>query len=238
LFVHRSQSEERNMTQNKSFVRAIRAYAFIAVACLAVGGAGAFAAHRLSVESELARNLVNQGQADLARGDRARAILTFERARLLAPRSDVVRGALAAAGARDPAPSIDRVVSWISPREWFSLTVVFGWVAGMSLAVAIARERRSSPVRRLALGSGMAFVLSMAGLLDSSLVSRALAVVTGPTGMLVAPYDAAGASADLQPGAVVVMGARYGGFVQVRGPADARGWVSSSVVEPVVAASI
>jgi hypothetical protein len=226
------------MSREKSFVRGAKAYALIAAACLAIGAVGAFAAHRLSGESEQARGLVNQGQTDLARGDRAQAVLTFERARLLAPRSDLVRSALAATGARDPAPPVDRAVSWISPRDWFSLAVASGWVAGLSLAVAIARERRSPLARRLAVGSGVAFVLSMGGVVESSLASRTLAVVTEATGVLVAPYDAAGATADLHPGTVVVIGSRYGGFVEVRGPEDARGWVPSSVVQSVLGASI
>jgi hypothetical protein len=226
------------MTRDNGSPHRAKAYAIVAAAWLAIGAVGVFAAHGLSVESGQASTLVNQGQTELVRGDRAAAVLAFERAQLLAPRSDFVRSALAGAGARDPAAPVDRAVHWVSPREWFSMTVAFGWIAGVSLAIAIARVRRSSLARHVAWSSGLAFVLSMGGVLESSLASRALAVVTGPTGVFVAPYDAAGATADLHPGTVVVIGSRYGGFVEVRGPEDARGWVPSSVVQSVLGASI
>jgi len=225
------------MSRDKNFRGRTKLVAFIAAACLAFGGIGALAARHLSVASAQARSWVNQGQTELARGDRAGAVLAFERARLLSPRSDFVRAALVATDARDPEASVDRAVRWISPREWFSLTVAFGWVAGVSIALEIVRRRRSPLVRRVALGSGVALLLSMGGFAESSLSSRVLAVVTGPTGVLVAPYDAAGASADLRAGTVVVTGSRYGGFVQVRGPHDAHGWVPSSAVHFVVGAS-
>ena len=80
----------------------------------------------------------------------------------------------------------------------------------------------------------MAFVLSMSGVLESNLASRALAVVTVPTGALVAPYEAAGATADLPTGAAVVVGERYRDFVQVRGRDGVRGWVPSGVLQSVV----
>jgi hypothetical protein len=226
------------MNRDKSFPHRAKAYAFVAAAWLAIGAVGVFAAHGLSVESGQARTLVNQGQTELVRGDRVAAVLDFERARLLAPRSDLVRSALAATGAHEPAAPVDRAVSWVSPLEWFAMSVAFGWIAGVSLAVAIVRVRRRALARHLAWSSAVAFVLSMGGLLESSLASRALAVVTGPTGVFVAPYDAAGATADLHPGTVVVIGSRYGGFVEVRGPEDARGWVPSSVVQSVLGASI
>ena len=82
----------------------------------------------------------------------------------------------------------------------------------------------------------MAFVLSTGGVVESNLASRALAVVMAPTGVLVAPYEGAGATADLRPGAVVVVGERYRDFVQVRGSDGVRGWVPSGLVTTVVGA--
>jgi hypothetical protein len=225
------------MNPDRMPVRRLKTCTLLVAALFAIGATGAFAARGLSEESAQARNLVNQGQVDLTRGDRAHAILGFERARLLAPRSNLVRSTLAASPAADIAP-VARAVGWITPNEWSCMAVAFGWIAGLSLAVAIAGTRGGCLARRLAFGSGVAFVLSMGGVVESNLASRALAVVTRPTGVLVAPYDGAGATADLRAGAVVVLGPRYGGFVQVRGPDDARGWVASGVVEPVVGASL
>jgi hypothetical protein len=84
--------------------------------------------------------------------------------------------------------------------------------------------------------TGVAFVLSMGGVVESNLASRALAVVTQPAGILVARYDAAGATADLPAGAIVVMGERYGDVVRVSGAGGVTGWVASRALQCVVGA--
>jgi SH3-like domain-containing protein len=62
--------------------------------------------------------------------------------------------------------------------------------------------------------------------------------VMGPTGVLVSPYNGAGATGDLHPGAVVVVGSHYGNFVRVSCPDGAGGWVASGVLQSVVGASM
>ena len=190
-------------------------------------------ARELAAETGQAVAFVDIGKTALATGDRASAILSFERASLLAPRADLVRSALAAAGVRAPDPLIARAVDWITPREWSFLALVFGWTAGLSMAVAVARGRSGPLARGLVLGSGVALVLSLAGVEESNLASRARAVVMAPAGARVAPYEASGATADLQGGTVVVVVGRYGEFVEVRGPDGVRGWVTSGVLRPV-----
>jgi hypothetical protein len=215
-------------------------YAVIAVALLAVGGVGAVVAHRLGVESGQAHAYVTLGKEALAKGNRASATLSFERAGLLAPRADFVRSALADSDLSTVGAPVARAVGFVAPREWSSLTVAFGWLAGVSLAMAIGLGRRLNRTghvaRRVALCSGVAFVLTMAGAVESSFASRALAVVMAPTGALVSPYQSAGASADLHPGDAVVVGERYGDFVEVHGTAGVRGWVPSGTIESVVGA--
>jgi hypothetical protein len=215
-------------------------YALIALLLLALGGLAAIVAHAFAVETGQAHAYVNLGQAALAKGDRASAALSFERARLIAPRADFVRSALASSGASAVGAPIARAVGFVAPREWSSLTVAFGWLAGASLALAIGLGPRPGWLgrlpRRVALSSGLAFVLSIAGVVESSVASRALAVVIAPTGALVSPYRAAGASADMHPGDAVVVGERYGDFVDVRGPDGVHGWVSSDAIEPVLGA--
>ncbi len=225
------------MTPNRTPARAAKTWALVAAAMLALGASGAVATHDLAVESGQARAYVSQGTTALAKGDKASATLAFERARLLAPRADFVRSALSDSGVPELGSPVVRAAGWLTPREWSSLAVAFGWIAGLSLAVGVASgPNRTS--RRLAgpltLCSAMAFVLSIGGVLESNVASRALAVVTGPTGALVAPYDAAGATADLPAGAVVVVGERYRDFVQVRGRDGVRGWVPSGVLRSVV----
>jgi hypothetical protein len=210
--------------------------AFVAVVLLALGAIGSVAARDLASEGAQAGALVSLGRTALAKGDPATATLSFERARLLAPRADLVRSALSGAGVPSLGPFVTRAVGWVTPREWSSLSVGFGWMAGLSLAVAIVRGQKGRLARAAALCSGVAFVLSMGGVVESNLASRALAVVTQPAGILVAPYDAAGATADLHAGAVVVMGERYGDFVRVSGAGGVTGWVSSRALQSVVGA--
>jgi hypothetical protein len=214
----------------------MKTFALVAATVLVLGAIVAMGARELALESGQAASMVGIGKTALAAGDRASAILSFERASLLAPRADLVRSALAAAGVRAPAPPVARAVDWITPREWSSLALVFGWTAGLSVAVAIARRRSGLLAKGLALGSGVAFVLSIGGVVESNLASRARAVVMVPAGALVAPYEASGATADLQGGTVVAVVGRYGDFVEVRGPDGVRGWVTSGVLQPVVGA--
>jgi hypothetical protein len=213
-------------------------YAIVVASVFALGAIGAFAAREVAAESAQAHALVNLGKTALAAGERASAVLSFERAQLLAPRADFVRSALAAAGVPAAGPSIDGAVSWITPREWAILAEGFGWMTGLSLAVVIARSRSGALTltRRLAIGSAVAFVLSVGGVVESNLSSQSLAVVTTPTGALVAPYEASGATADLRAGDVVRVGERFGHFVRVRGRVDAEGWVASGALHSVVGA--
>jgi hypothetical protein len=129
---------------------------------------------------------------------------------------------------------MERAVGVITPVEWSYLAVACAWAAGIALAVVIGRAERLRWARRIVACAGVALLLSLAGFLESNSVARNLAVVTAHAGLLVAPYDGAGATADLTPGVVVVRGARYGEFVQVRSPDGASGWLPSRALEPVV----
>jgi hypothetical protein len=161
-------------------------------------------------------------------------VLSFERAELLAPRADVVRSALRDANVRDVATGPADAVNWVAPREWSFLLVMFGWVAGLSLAVAIARQQSKRVALRIAFAAGSLFFLSGLGVVQSTISARALRVVSSATGVLVAPYPGAGATADLAPGVVVTAGSRYGQFIQVSSSNGPRGWVTENALEPVL----
>ncbi len=222
------------MTRKSPFGSRLSRYALLAAGLLALRSAGALGAHEISVERAQARSLVAQGRTDLERGRRAQAIVSFERAKLLAPRADFVRSALHDANVRAVETGPAHIDDWVAPREWSFLLLIFGWAAGLSLALAIARPRNGRIARRIALGAGVLFALSAAGVVASSVSAGALRVVSNTTGVLVAPYQGAGATADLTPGVVVTVGSRYGDFVQVFGPSGTRGWVTANALEPVV----
>ncbi|HEX3593497.1 MAG TPA: hypothetical protein VHU80_00285 [Polyangiaceae bacterium] len=205
---------------------------------VALAGTGAVAAHEVGVATAQARSLVQSGLGNAAAAPGAADVLALERARLLAPRAEFVRSALAAEDARVAVAPLARAVGVVTPVEWSYLAVASGWAAGIALAIVIGSLERLRWARRLAASASVALLLSLAGFLESNSVARALAVVTGHAGLLVAPYDGAGATADLTPGVVVVRGARYGEFVQVHGPGSTSGWVSARALEPVVDESI
>ncbi len=222
---------------------AARAWASVAVALLALGGAGALASRGLAVESGQAREYVTQGQEALAKGDRVTAALSFERARLLAPRAEFVQSALAESGVRPVGTPVARAAGWLAPHEWSWLAVVFAWLAGLSSAVTFSfgkggedgkASNAARVARRAAFGSALAFVLTIGGVVESTDASRALAVVSTRTGALISPYEAAGATADMPAGAVVVVVKRYGGFFQVRAAEGEQGWVPAGALRSVV----
>jgi hypothetical protein len=157
----------------------------------------------------------------------------------MAPRAPFVRSALADTRSPTLEPAAIRAaVGCLSPHEWSSLEVALGWMAGLSLAALIGLgPGRGRLPRRMAVGSAVALVLSTVGVVQSSLASRALSVVMEPTGALVSPYEAAGATADMQPGQVVVVGERYGDFVSVRAADGVQGWMPSRLLQSVVGAS-
>lgn len=226
------------MTASTNRARRAIGYAIVVVVWLAILGVGAVLTHNfLALESAQARALVTEGRNEQAKGDLSQAVLAFERASLLAPRSSFVQSTLAGTSSANVGLSVDSALRWITPREWTRLGVIFGWVAGLGAAIAIAREGGNLVARRITVAAAMAFVLSASAAFASNRTSRSIAVVTGPTAVLVSPYNGAGAIAALHPGAVVVVGSRYGDFLHVSGPDGAEGWVAAGALEPVVGTS-
>lgn len=213
--------------------RGSEATSILAAVMLSLSLLGAIVGARrmLSESNGQARALVAEGQAELAKGDRAHAALSLARARLVAPRAEVVRSALAAANMQDDGSLSLRVIHWVSPREWSLLAISAGWVAGLCVAIVIAR-RRAGLVARAALGAGIAFVLGMGGVMESNMLS--LAVITKPdVGLLVAPYSGCGAIGPVRTGSVVHIGTSYEAFVKVKARDGAEGWVPRDTLEQV-----
>lgn len=205
-----------------------------AVAIALLLGAAALGGRTLTLEQRQAHALVNAGRAARDRGDISGAHLKFVQATLLAPRAAFVRAALADVPAVHARTALDRAASWLAPREWAFLLVAFGWAAGLSWALVIASNSKRRASRRLAVAGTALFALSGLGFARTTTLSRQLAVVTERSGLLVSPYDGAGARADLAPGSVVSVDARYGGYARVDSVGEASGWVASSALRPIV----
>ncbi len=211
-----------------------KTWAFALAALVGLFALGALGVDRITVARAEARTLVDDGQLALKSGDRAHAVLDFERAALLAPRADFVRRAREATDIRaaDSWWALD--LSWLSAREWSWLALGFGWAAGLGVAASIASQRGVRLRTRLTWGITLLFVAAAASTVQTSRAAQSLAVVKRATGALVAPYAGAGATADLATGMVVSVGARYGDFFQVRGPGGTQGWIDQSALESVV----
>jgi hypothetical protein len=188
----------------------------------------------LAREAAQARLLVDEGRQALLTNDRATAVLAFERARLFAPRSELVRSALAAADVQDADSIAPATLRYVTPPEWAALATGCGWIAGLGLAVMVARRRvgHAAPVVAI---SGTAFALGLTALfLASPGCAPVSVVVAGGTDALVAPYPGAAVSAPLPAGSVVALGATYGRFARVRSGDGHEGWVAAGSLEPVL----
>ncbi|HEY3817704.1 MAG TPA: hypothetical protein VGL81_11060 [Polyangiaceae bacterium] len=201
------------------------------VACAALAGTAVFAQRLLAEETARAAAFVAEGQHALAEGDRGAAVLALERARWLAPRAGFVRTALAAARVADAEPAFPRALRLVTAREWSVLAIGAGWIGGLGAATLVARRRRNGALW-VALAAGVGFVVAMSGVVESN--ASLPAIVTGTDArVLVAPYATAARDDTLAPGTMVLLGAPYAEFVQVRLRDGSSGWVPRQSVEGI-----
>ena len=170
-----------------------------------------------------ARALVAEGERSLARGERARAVVALERARLIAPRERAVRTAISDLGISDPEPAALRTMRVVSSHEWFAAAVVSGWIAAGAVASVVLRRRRRTAATRVALAAGAVCLLAAAGVVAAS--ESETAVVSSDQAARLAPYDDAVPAGALPVGTVVVRGAEHGDFVRVRSGDGIEGWL-------------
>lgn len=201
----------------------------LSVVLLAFVGTGVGVTKLLADESAQARAFVVEGEHDLARGDRATAVLAFERARWLAPRAAVVRSALDAAAVKDDASPLRRALCWVTAREWSALGTGCGWLSGLAIVWVLASPG-SRGARRLALAAGGVFMLGMTGIMEANASSSAVVMGTDAR-LLVAPYAAAAAEKPLDAGTIVTVGSAHDDFVRVEDADGTRGWLRRSDIE-------
>jgi hypothetical protein len=225
MYLDRSQPEECVM---KRMQWTSVAWGIVVFALL---GLGALGARLVRAEREQAHALVMEGRGALERGDKSVAHLDFVRASLLAPRAEFVRAALADVPSVSPRTAVERAVSSLAPREWAFLLVAFGWGAGLTSAVMIASSSKLVRARWLVALTAL-FVASGVAFARSTSESRRVAVVTRSEGLLISPYDGAGAAAELAPGTVVRMAGNYGRYARIES-GETSGWVPSSALRAV-----
>jgi tetratricopeptide (TPR) repeat protein len=190
--------------------------------------------------------LYNLANSQYRLGDHGPAILSYERAKLLAPRDPDLRANLSlarkAAAVFDQSaygPRIGAVISYLSRNEWSWLVVVCALWLGV-LAVVSGAGQISNPVmRKCAVGS-----LVMAGILIG-LGTAALAirrdegsrgiVLSKAAGVLLSPFEKAESLGTPGAGRIVRMGEKSGAYFYVRVPdTELEGWMSAANVARIL----
>jgi hypothetical protein len=182
-----------------------------------------------------ARQLFEQGNALLARGETGPAILAFERARVLSP-SPVIAEELGRARAQagleaEPTPSL---LGWV-PLAW--RTAAAAGLLALFWAGLIAWRRARGAGRWLRATTIACGVLALAAATSvgwevSSL--RHAAIVTTATPARVSPFAGAASEGAFRPGDRVRTLGRFGNFVQVSDGKSRRGWVEAACVESIM----
>ena len=181
--------------------------------------------------------LFNLGNDWLRLGKPARAILEYERALVLAPRSAAIASNLAAARERAgiTAPAVG---PWLAAARYlrFDTYVWLGvgglWVLCCGVVLLCLRGRARRIARPLILVAAVTLCVSVdAVALGWSDLDRA--VVLQPASLHLAPAVSAAVSGALRAGEVVWTQDRYGGFSFVRTADGHTGWVGADAAVPV-----
>jgi hypothetical protein len=209
-----------------------------AVVATAPKGAGASPAAPQTVSSG---SVVAQAEAALAAGHPGRAILDYQRARLLAPRAPAVTAGLTRAESlaglprEDASPAV-RAARRLDANEW-------GWLAmaGLTLGAAgVVALSWGLIGRRGLLALGLAGVgLAGVGLLGAVEVAPGpnRAVVVAPdTVARIAPFAQADQAFSVPEGSVVTVERTYDHYSLIAG-ADGRGWVPEGGLELILPAA-
>jgi tetratricopeptide (TPR) repeat protein len=185
--------------------------------------------------------LFNLGNASLRAGDIGEAVLSYERALLLAPRDQDIRANLRQArkAANLPIPEEDtwmRTVRLLTTNGWAWLASgALDALCGALLASRLLRgDARRAGVRRAlrAVAASAATLLLVAGAACATRLrelDRAVVLGADPT-LRVAPYPSATVSSDLAPGEIVRVERMHQGFALVRTGAGKSGWLSGDSV--------
>jgi hypothetical protein len=185
--------------------------------------ADSFAA-RAARHPRVAAHWYNLGATLYRAGADGKATAAWTKAARLAPRDPLIRRSRQLLPAPDAASERLLAVGIATAWEW-ALLAAGGWVA---LWLAVLARRRLLVV--IAGATFFAGGLLLAGR-EWRRIHQPLAVVVAPgTAVRVAPHGGAGASGTVEAGAALLVGARYGRWLEVRRRDGLRGWVLDTEV--------
>ena len=182
--------------------------------------------------------LFNLGNAWLRLGYPARAILDYERARVLSPHNAAIEANLAAARAASRASARGGVGPWLAAARYFSFdTYVWAALGALwMLCAALVLVCLNGVARRIARPLILLAVVTLCVSADAAVLEwpdLQRAVVVTPAVMHLAPAQSAATSGSLQEGEVVWLQEQYAGFNFVRTADGRTGWVSDAAAVAV-----
>jgi len=214
----------------------------VVITIVSLGGSAAYggpgpAAHPAPGDVYSVRALEARAEAELAAGHSGRAILQFERARLVAPRSAPVAAGLAHAREAARLPPVEsgrlaHAVGVLGADEWSWIALgglglcAAGWVA---LAWGLVR-RRGLLAMALA-GTGIA-VLGALSATHAAPPRDGAIVIAADVVARIAPFAKADQAFVAPEGTLVTLERTHGDFTLIAGP-DGRGWVLRKDVETI-----
>ncbi len=182
--------------------------------------------------------LYNLGMAQNAAGKIGPALVSFERARMLAPRDPQIRQGLQTVRDRAHTPVAsaawrDRLTRSVSAREW-----AFAGLFGCALVCAGLLLSARSPAARRRVQALLAAGLVLGGVAVAGVLAtkqsfdHALIVEEGTVARQ-APYEGAAALFSISLGEAVSIERRHGTYAFVQTRAGDEGWVPAARVTPV-----
>jgi tetratricopeptide (TPR) repeat protein len=191
----------------------------------------------LDAEGFSAPALFNLGNAWLRLGNPARAILNYERALVLSPRSAAIEANLAAAQQRAGlAPQ--GVGPWLAAARYFSFdTYVWAGLSGVwVLCAALILVCLHGNARRIGRPLILLAVVTLCVSADAAVLEwpdLQRAVVVAPAVMHLAPAQSAATSGSLREGEVVWLQEPYAGFNFVHTADGRTGWLNAAAAVAV-----
>lgn len=184
--------------------------------------------------------LYNLANSYVLLGQPGRAVLNYERARLLAPANPDIASNLTQLkhdqGLFDEEPSgWARITDLLTLGQWSLLGLSGG---GLLLATAIFPLFRGGTLRVAA----PIFICSLAAIVLSAAAGHTLyekwsgVVVLSPKArLIVSPFDGAASIGEVQEGRIVYpLGEEHNGYVRVREVTGRKGWIPKAHTEPLI----
>lgn len=181
--------------------------------------------------------LFDLGNAYAGAGQRGRAILAYERARVLAPRDSAIAANLArtreAAGIAAPPPTrLHALLAHLSADEWTKLAFASAILVALGVALAAWRPGRRGGLVMLALVGAVGALVAGAAATATALPPGAAIVVRADTARI-APLADADPTFTAAEGDEVLITNTHGDRVFVRA-GDRAGWLPIASVESIL----